>query len=358
MSTNLPEQQPSEEVDLGQLFKLIGNAFERFFKFIGSIFNKLFLAFVWFVFFTKKHFLKLVIAGIIGVILGVVKQKIEDPVYKSTIVIKQNYDTGEHLFNTIEYYNSLIKQKDSIEVSKIFQIKPKQAADIIELEMESNLTDNEKLQLFDEYRQSLDSTLAITINYKDFLENTKDYNYNIQKLTLKSKSKTNFNPVLDTIISNIANSEFFKNEKEKKISDLNRRDEAINTSLKESKELQEVYKKVLDKPTEEQPRGTTTMISVGDSKEKSFTKEYELFSKDLELRMDLVENETNRKNLEDIIEIVSSQDGDGTRDNRTKLFGIETSWTISLSIKLILVSLLLLLLIEFVKYLERFKDKI
>ena len=38
MSKELPQPQQSEEVDLGQLFKLIGNAFDRFFKFIASIF--------------------------------------------------------------------------------------------------------------------------------------------------------------------------------------------------------------------------------------------------------------------------------------------------------------------------------
>ena len=43
MSNKLPEQPNSEEVDLGQLFKLIGNAFNRFFKFIGSILNSFFL---------------------------------------------------------------------------------------------------------------------------------------------------------------------------------------------------------------------------------------------------------------------------------------------------------------------------
>ena len=31
MSENLPKQQPTDEVDLGQLFKLIGRVFERFF---------------------------------------------------------------------------------------------------------------------------------------------------------------------------------------------------------------------------------------------------------------------------------------------------------------------------------------
>lgn len=359
MSTNLPEQQqPSEEIDLGQLFKLIGNAFERFFKFIGSIFNKLFLAFVWFVFFTKKHFLKLVIAGIIGVVLGVIKQKIEDPVYKSTIVIRQNYDTGEHLFNTIEYYNSLIAQKDSVEVSNVLGIRPKEAGKIIELDMESNLTENQKLQLFNGYVKSLDSTLGSTVKYADFIENYKDYNYKLQKLTLKSKTKTNFKSVLDTIISNISNNKFFINEKQRLIEDLNRRDSAIIESLEESKTLQEVYKTVLEKSVEDTPSGATTQIAIGDTKDKGITKEYELFNKDLELKLELVENESARERLKEIIEIVSIQDGDGTRDNNAKLFGIETSWTISLAIKITLVLYLILLLLEFLKFLERYKDKV
>lgn len=50
MSTN-NTTPPSEEVDLGQLFKMIGNAFSRLFNFVGSIFKQLFLAFVWVVFF-------------------------------------------------------------------------------------------------------------------------------------------------------------------------------------------------------------------------------------------------------------------------------------------------------------------
>ena len=106
MSNNSPESQPSEEVDLGQLFKLIGNAFNRFFNFIGSIFNKLFLAFVWLVFFTKKHFIKIVLAGVLGFAYGFIKQKTGDPVYKSDIIIKQNYKTGENLYNSLIFLNN------------------------------------------------------------------------------------------------------------------------------------------------------------------------------------------------------------------------------------------------------------
>jgi len=358
MSTNLPEQQPTEEVDLGQLFKLIGNAFDRLFRFIGSIFNRLFLAFVWFVFFTKKHFIKLVIAGIVGVGLGFVKNKTEKKVYNSIAIIKQNYDTGEHLFNTINYYNSLFQQKDTTETAKILNIKTSKSNEIAGLEMESNLTENQKLQLFNEYVKSLDSVLASTVEYKDFLKNSKDYNYNIQKITLKSFTKSNFNSVLTSIISNIDSNEFFKSEKEKFISKLNDTDRVIEESLEESQTLQEVYKKVLTKPLEEWPSGTSANITVGGVKDNDVTREFDLFIKDLELKKELVENEASRKNLGKIIEIVSIQDGDGTLENKAKLFGIQTSWIISYGAKLVIFAFLVLLLLEFLKFLDRYKDKV
>ena len=50
MSTNSNTPNNSEEVDLGQLFKLIGNVFDRFFNFILRIFKSLFLAFIWVIF--------------------------------------------------------------------------------------------------------------------------------------------------------------------------------------------------------------------------------------------------------------------------------------------------------------------
>ena len=57
---------PSEEVDLGQLFKMIGSAFTRLYKFIGSIFNHFLFALVWLIYFVKKRILILSVAGKLG----------------------------------------------------------------------------------------------------------------------------------------------------------------------------------------------------------------------------------------------------------------------------------------------------
>ena len=65
-----------------------------------------------------------------------------------------------------------------------------------------------------------------------------------------------------------------------------------------------------------------------------------------------------RRNLEKIIQVISIQDGDGTKDSQAILFGIETSWAVVLAVKFTIFLYLLLLLMEVVKFLERYKEKV
>jgi hypothetical protein len=357
MSENLPEPQASEEVDLGQLFKIIGKGFKNLFNFIGSILNKLFLAFVWLVFFAKKHIVIILIAAVVGVILAVVKNKVSDPIYTSTIVIKQNYNTGEHLYNTIDYYNSLITEKDSTTLGEILKTKPNEASNIIELDIESVLSENQKLKIFNDYTKSIDSTLASKIDLNEFLENSKDYEFQYQKITLKSKSKNNFEKTFTQIIDNIVSSTFFKNEQKKDLEELSRSEDAIRESLKQSDSLQKVYQTVLIKSVET-TNGSQTSVTIDNTEDKGITKEFELHNSDLNLRRELVSIERAKENKEKIIEIVSSQQDNGTLDNKGKLFGFEAPKIVAYGIKLGLLMFVILLIIEFVSFLERYKDKI
>jgi hypothetical protein len=357
MSENSSQPQPSEEVDLGQLFKLIGNGFRNFFNFIGDILNKLFLAFVWLVFFAKKHFIIIALAVVVGVVLAVVKQKVEDPIYTSTIVIKQNYNTGEHLYNTLDYYNSLITEKDSTTLGEILKAKPSEASKIKEFEIESVLSENQKLKLFDEYTKGIDSSLATTIDFEEFIENSKDYEFQFQKITLKSKTKNNFEKTFTQIIDNIVSNAFFKNEQKKDLEELTRSENAIRESLKQSDSLQKVYQTVLIKSVET-TTGSQTSVTIDNTEDKSVTKEFELYNSDLNLRRELVSLERAKENKEKIIEIISSQQDNGTLDNKGKLFGFEAPKIVAYGIKLGLLMFVILLLIEFVSFLDRYKDKV
>lgn len=356
MSKNLPKPQESEEVDLGQLFKLIGNAFNRLFSFIGSIFNKLFLAFVWLVFFVKKHFLKIALAGIIGFAYGFIKQKTAEPVYKSTTIIKQNYSTGENLYDLLDYYNALISEKDSIALSQSLNISTSEANAIEELEAESTLNQNQKLKLYDNYKKELDSVLASTFEFKTFLINSKEFDHSFQKITIKSRSKNVFKKILPQLIKNVEASRFIRNEQAKDLVELDRKEIALKQSLASSDSLQKVYQRILEKSVES-TLGAQTSVTIDNTEDKGITKEYELFNSDLVLKRELVEIQRERDDIQNIIEIVSSDQDEGTLDNTKSVFGFEISKKIIYGTALALLVFLILLSYEFLKYLERFKGK-
>lgn len=349
--------QPSEEVDLGQLFKLFGNAFNRLFKFIGSILNGLFLALAWLIFFIKRHFLKLFIAGVLGIIFGFVLDITSKPVYKSSLIIKQNYQTGEILYNLIERYNALISERDSISLGKDLKISPKEALSLTDFDMESILDENQKLKLFNNYKEEMDSIIASTLEFKAFSEKAKEYDYQYQRIILKATKKSVFYNILRQTIENVESSGFFKNEQQKDLAELIGRENIIRESLKESDSLQKVYQFVLEKSAES-TSGSQTSVTIDNTEGKSITREYDLFISDLELRRELVEIEREKEDKRDIIEILSTEQIVGTLDKTQNVFGFSISKKIFYGLFLSMLVFVILLSIEFLKFLEQYKDKI
>ena len=66
MAENQTNNNNSDEIDLGQLFQLIGRAFQKLFNFIKSVFKGLFHMLILFLLFIQKNFLILAIAAILG----------------------------------------------------------------------------------------------------------------------------------------------------------------------------------------------------------------------------------------------------------------------------------------------------
>ena len=358
MSKELPQPQQSEEVDLGQLFKLIGNAFDRFFKFVGRVLNTLFLGFVWLVFFLKKQALKIIIAAIIGFGLGMTKETVSDPIYKSTAVVKQNYKTGENLYNLIDYYNKLIGEGDLASLSSSLGLEnEEQLESIIGFEVESVATKNDELARFDKYKKSLDSVLAATITFEDYIESAKTSENPLQRIILKAKSKNVFKDVIPNIIESINKTQYFVDEQKKDLDELTRQEDAINEALSKSEALQGVYQEVLKQQVGTDASSQTT-IRIDNTEDKSVTKEFELYTNDVRLRRELVEIQRKKEDKSKIIELISSQENTGTVDTSSRLLGFDINKKIKYAILLGLLTFVLLLTREFVRFLDRFKDKI
>ena len=347
----------SEEVDLGQLFKLIGKTFDRLFKFISDTFKKLFLSFVWFVFFVKKHFVKIVIAGIVGFAYGFFRQSKGEPIYKSTTVLKQNYNTGENLYRLVDYYNELIAEADTVNLGSVLNIDAKKAASMIQLEIEPVVTQNEKLEDFDEYTKGLDSIIASTITFESYVENSRQFDYPVQRVIIKAKKQDIFGTVVSNIVNKIISTDYFIKEQKKDLAELENLEKSIRESLEASNELQKVYKNVLETPVDNKNTPQTS-IRIDNTEDKSITKEFELYNNDIDLRRELVSIQRRKEDKQYIVEIVSSQENQGTLDNTKEFLGKSLDFKVYYAIVLMVLISVVLLALHFINFLQKFKNKI
>lgn len=348
--------QPSEEVDLGQLFQMIGNGFRRLFQSIGSIFKQLFLAFVWFVFFLKKRAIILLIAAAVGLALGLVLNKTSPPIYKSSISVKQNYPTGENLYGSIEYYNGLLKDRDYEVLGRVLGIGEDVSNEIVGFSIEPIITDNDRVVMFDQYITELDSLAASKVEYEAFIDNIEDYKHRNQQISIKSTTRANFKAVFENIIENINSNSFFKNEQAKDIFELEESKAAIEQALVQSDSLQRTYKRVLEQQTDAKSGAEIGITFEGDN-DIDKTREYDLYLNDIRLRKELVDINRRLNDIENIVDAISSKQESGFVDNTKELLGMKLSSRTYYPALFFILAFVALLGMEFFKFIEKYKPE-
>ena len=348
--------QPNEEVDLGQLFKMIGNAFSRLFQFIGSIFHQLFLAFVWFVFFLKKRALIFLAVAVVGLAIGLFLDKTSPPTYKSSIMVKQNYPTGENLYGSISYYNGLISDADYDVLGRVLGVSEDVSKDIIGFEVEPVITDNDRVIMFDRYITGLDSLAASKVEYLEFIKNIEDSKHRNQQISIKSKTRANFKAVFSNIVENINSNPFFKNEQAKDILELKQSKSALEQALAQSDSLQRTYKRVLEQQIDAKSSSEIGITFEGDN-DKEKTREFDLYKNDIELRKELVNINRKLSDKENIIDTISSKQESGYIDNTINFYGLKLSPRYYYLVILTILSFVVLLGIEFLKFLDKYKPE-
>ena len=360
MSTNSNIPNNSEEVDLGQLFKLIGNVFDRFFNFILRIFKNLFLAFVWAILLIKKRIIILALATISGLIIGALSKKTVAAKYESSVTVVQNYPTGENLYNSVGYYNDLLKQKDFETLGVVLNLDLERTKSILTFDVEPVVSKNQKLLAFNEYIKQLDSLAATKIEYEDFLDNNEDHTHKYQQIKIESSERNSFKSVFENIVESINLNPFFLNEQRKDVVELNNTKEALKLALTKSESLQDTYKRVLEQGIDDEKTSKPSEIGITfeGSSEVEKTKEYDLYQSDLELRSQLVEIERELLDKQYIVEMISNKQDSGSASTTNTIFGIELNSTLFLGVIAFLVALSVLFGIEFLKFAEKFKTSV
>jgi hypothetical protein len=349
MNNQTPQQSPSnsDEVDLGQLFHLIGNGFKKLFRFIGDIFKGIFGAIIIFLQFIQKHIIKFAIVAVIGLALGIYLDVKKEPAYLSTMVVEPNFNSVQQLYNNINFYNELAKSEDSIALAEALDITLKEAASIKKFTVESYSDENQKVLLFDKFVKSLDTTTQKAIDMEAYLKNFNSLDARFHTIALIATNNGVGKKIQDAIINSISRNDYFNLQKD--ISDINIKlqDSIYSKQITEIDSLQLLYKRVMLKEADKPMQGTNISLGEGGTKDN---KELSLINKMEELKASLVLLNEEKANKSSILNVISAFPRKGV-----EIKGLLKSNKFLIPLYLVGFTLIILTLLSLNKYLKNYK---
>ena len=306
MSTNQQKENSKsnneEEVDLGSLFVIIGKGFSKFFNFIGNIFKGIFHFLITILIFLRENILKIGIAGFIGLIAGFFLEVKTPKKFESEMLLKPNFESTRQLYNNVNYYNDLVKQKDTVSLQKIFNLDKKTAASLEEFEIEPIITNRDIINAYDNLIESVDTLTIKSYVYEAFENSFTIYDYEVHKLNVTAKENDVFNKLGDVIISSVVNNNYFKRFKKLTNENLNRTDSLYRQNLIQLDSLRRVYMEVMI----EDAKKTTTGTNIDLGGKNKTTKELELFTTNKVINQDLKNIASQKATEYEVINVLSS----------------------------------------------------
>lgn len=339
----------SDEIDLGQLFQMIGRAFDRFFNFIGRIFKGIFHLIILLLLFIQKHFIILVAAMIIGGIAGYFLDKNLPEKYISKMVVEPNFNSVQQLYNNIDFYNDLAKAQDSTTLATALNITEHEAGSIMKIFVDSYSDENQKIKLFDKFISELDTTTIKTIDFDNYLTNFNSLDARFHQISLVSTDNKVAKKLQPAIIGSISVNDYFKLQKKINDENLALQDTIYKQQLAELDSLQRLYQTVLVKEADKPMQGTN--INLAENGE-SQNKELALVQEMEVIKEKLVELNEERANKSEIINVISDFPTRGVEQK-----GLLKSYKVLLPLILMGLVTLIICLVEINRFLKSYQRK-
>jgi hypothetical protein len=350
MSTNQQKESSKsnneEEVDLGSLFIIIGKGFFKFFNFIGNIFKGVFHFFISILIFLKENSLKIGIAAVIGLVVGGVLEIKSLDSYSADMLVQPNFDSASQLYNNINYYNDLIKQKDTVGIQNTFNVDKETAASLKEFSIAPVINKNDLINSYNSFVLKVDTLTVKSYSFKDFKTSFKDLDYKIHKINVIAEKNDVFNKLDEVILSSVVKNKYFNRVKELTNENLNRTDSILRQNLGQIDSLRKVYLQVMVAEAKKQSTGTN--IDLGG--QKTTTKELELFETKRKLNSELIDVISSKSNMYEVINVISSFQPIGT-----EIKGVENNKGIQLAILSSIIVIFILLFLKLSNYLSAYK---
>ncbi|MCU7550855.1 hypothetical protein OCK74_17175 [Chitinophagaceae bacterium LB-8] len=346
-----PKTPKETEIDLGVFFSLIEKTFRKIGNLLSLFFISLFQFFIGILLFLRRKILWLAIGALIGLGFGLQRYISKGPTYYSEMLVKTNFQSTRPLYNLIDYFNSLIDQKRYIELSKNFGIQEGEAQRLISFEISPVDDYMETARLYrntflDHSRTGTvnrDTLWSNTVNFREFKNNLKPYDYPSQKIRLYSTNSSLYPKVQEGLV-HLVNSNEILNFYKQGINGLNS-DEVniLQRSLTGLDSLRQAYISKLNRPGTSGSNGNNIIIS--DTSMSS--PEIAMVDKELLLKDELLQAKRKAIEEQDILQVYS-----GFSPTGIKVTDITRQSYIRYALWGLLAALALVLFIEFYKFLN------
>jgi len=335
--------QNNEEVDLGSLFVIIGRGFSNFFNFIGNLFKDVFHLLIIFLLFLKEHLVKIAIAAVFGFIIGFIIEIVTPKRYTSDLLLHPNYKSARQLYNNINFYNDLVKQKDTLRIQKTFGLDKEDAASLKEFIIYPIRNQSDIISRYYDLILELDTLTLRSYNFEEFKNSFTDFDYKLHNVNVVAEKNNVFEDLDDIIISSVVDNPYFNTLKKLTNENLNRTDSLYRKSLAQVDSLRSVYMQVMLAEARKESNGTN--IDLGGVKRK--TKEIELFETNRRINKDLGEIIEDKSEKYEVVNVISNFQPIGNEVVKKEAFQLAALFA--------LVTILGLLFLKLNSYLNNYK---
>lgn len=347
MSANQqPKNNNEEEIDLGSLFQIIGKGFANFFNFIGSIFKGIFHAIIVVLLFLKTNIIAISIAGLIGGVIGFFLESKSSDLYSSEMLVKPNYKSSKLLYSNINFYNDLIKQKDTVSLQSTFGISKEEAGSLKKITIEPIVSEYDIVDSYNEFVTEVDTTTIKSYEYLEFKSSFTEFDYKIHKIEAIAEKNDVFTKLENPIISSIKNNSYFKRLKNVTYKSINTTDTLLKKSIAQIDSLQKSI--VISTVAASKKATSGTNIDLGS--QNSRPKEVELIESNRRLIEDLNEIVKDKSEKNVVINTISSFKPIGS-----KITGVTKNYIFKIGLFGVVLTIIILLLIKLNTYLNNYK---
>lgn len=291
-----------EEVELGSLFTSIGKGFKALFNFIATILIEAFHFVITVLLFVKANIIKLTISIVIGAVVGTFFELNKETEYDSNLQVQPNFKSARQLYNTINYYNDLVVQKDTLVLANTFHISSEEAASLKKFEVTPIENKSDLISSFDELILSFDSISSDNYSFTSFKKAFTKYDYKIHTIRVTATNKSIFSKLDEVIISSVVNNNYFSQVKALTNENLTTTDSLLRQNLSQIDTLRKVYMEVLLEEAKKQSTGTS--IDLGSAQKSS--KEIDLFETSREISKDLKKLSKDKAEKSEVINVISN----------------------------------------------------